>query len=127
MDQKIVGIVGAIAGLATLDATQGAATAAPNPEGLTGARSFAELLDPIPNALAMLRAADAAAASRAQDEASQNPDVKLAQYYYHHHHHHHRYYRYYHHHHHHHHLYIRPLPRYFYHHHHHHHHHHHYY
>ena len=113
MDQKIVGIVGAIAGLAALDATQGAATAAPSPEGIPSAKSFAELLDPIPNALAMLRAVDTAAATRSQDEASQNADVKLAQY----HHHHHRY----HHHHHHHHLYIRRIPRRYYHHHHHHH------
>ena len=85
MDQKIVGIVGAIAGLAALDATQGAATAAPNPEGVPSAKSFADLLDPIPNALAMLRAVDAAAATRSQDEAGQTADVKLAQWHHHHH------------------------------------------
>ncbi|MBO0755717.1 MAG: hypothetical protein J2P54_07635 [Bradyrhizobiaceae bacterium] len=125
MDQKIVGIVGAVAGLASLDATQGAATAAPNPQGFSDAKSYAELLDPIPNALTRLRAADAAAASAAQTEnAGELSGVELAQYYYrhhHHHHHHHRYFRYYyhHHHHHHHHWWWR--------HHHHHHHHHHYY
>jgi hypothetical protein len=104
MDQKIVGIVGAIAGLASLDATQGAATAAPNPDALKGAQSFAELLNPIPNALAMLQAADTAAASQApaRDQAKQSTDVRVAEY--HHHHHHHRYVkprRHHHHHHHH--------------------------
>jgi hypothetical protein len=87
MDQKIVGIVGAIAGLASLGATQSTATATPNPEALKGAQSFAELLDPIPNALAMLRAADRIAP--AQNQAEPTADVKVAQN--HHHHHHHRY------------------------------------
>lgn len=115
MDQKIVGIVGAVAGLAALDTTQGAATAAPSPQGFSDAKSYAELLDPIPNALALLRDADAARA--AQNEKASG--VELVQYWrhHHHHHHHHRYFRYYHHHHHHH------WWRY----HHHHHHHHHYY
>jgi hypothetical protein len=102
MDQKIVGIVGAIAGLATLGATQGTATATPNPEALKGAQSFAGLLDPIPNALAMLRAADSTAP---RNQAEQTTDVRVAQN--HHHHHHHRYVkpkrRHHHHHHHHHH------------------------
>ena len=106
MDQKIVGIVGAIAGLASLDATQGAATAAPNPDALKAPQSFAELLNPIPNAVAMLRAADAAAASSTPtgDEAEQRPGVKVAENYRHHHHHH-RYVRPRRHHHHHHHHY----------------------
>ena len=88
MDKKIVGIVGAISGLASLDTAQAAAVAGPNAPGLLGARSYAELLDPIPNALALLwevEAADAARARRASD-----PDVKLAA---HHHHHHHRWYQ----------------------------------
>ena len=101
MDQKIVGIVGAIAGLVSLDAAQGTATAMPNPEAPKGARSFAELLDPIPNALAMLRAADSTAP---RNQAEQTTDVRVAQN--HHHHHHHRYVkpkrRHHHHHHHHH-------------------------
>jgi hypothetical protein len=120
VDQKIVGIVGAVAGLASLDATQGAATAAPNPQGLSSAKSYAELLDPIPNALAVLRAADAAAASAAQTQTpGEVSGVELAQYYYHHHHHHHHHHRYFRHHHHHNWWWRR-------HHHHHHHHHHHY-
>jgi hypothetical protein len=118
MDQKIVGIVGAVAGLASLDATQGVANASPNPQGLTEAKSYAELLDPIPNALATLRAADVAATGQ-KDEARTSGDVRLA-YHHHHHHHHHRFY----HHHHHHHWW---RPRRYHHHHHHHHHHHRYY
>jgi hypothetical protein len=97
VDQKIFGIVGAVAGLASLDATQSAATAAPNPQAFSNAKSYAELLDPIPNALALLRATDAAAQTQNASEVS---GVELAQY--HHHHHHHRYFRHHHHHHHHH-------------------------
>lgn len=96
MDQKIVGIVGAIAGLASLDATQGAANAAPNPDALKGAQSYAELLNPIPNALATLRAADSDAA-----RTQVSKDVRVAAD--HHHHHHHRYVKPKHRHHHHHH------------------------
>jgi hypothetical protein len=102
VDQKIVGIVGAVAGLASLDATQSVATATPNPQVFSNAKSYAELLDPIPNALVLLRAADAAAASTAQTQnADEVSGVELAQYYHHHHHHHHhRYFRHHHHHHH---------------------------
>jgi len=116
MDKKIVGVVGVISGLASFDGAQAATEALPNTNELPAARSYAELLDPIPNALALLMALDAAQASAGlADPQAQSPDVKLAQYYHHHHHHHHHhhYRRYYHHHHHHH----------YYHHHHHHHHH----
>ena len=100
MDKRVVGVIGAITGQASLDgAAQAAAPATPNPDAMN-ARSFAQLLDPIPNAVAMLQAADAAAAAR--DGAVQD-DVQVAQVYVvpHHHHHHHRYRRYHHHHHHH--------------------------
>jgi hypothetical protein len=109
MDKRIVGLAGVISGLASLDGAQAAAIAAPNADGPPTARSYADLLDPIPNALALLRAADAAAvAGGLAQSAGTNPDVKLAYYHHHHHHwyyhHHHRYWRrYYHHHHHHHH------------------------
>ena len=61
---KVVGIVGAVSGLAALDGAQAAALNAPNTTGLTAAKSYAELLEPIPNALAVLRAVDAAEADR---------------------------------------------------------------
>jgi hypothetical protein len=94
MDKKLVGAIGAIAGLATLD-TSAQATPAAAPAQPQGAKSFAELLDPIPNAVAALRAADAAA----REQGVQDPagEVQVAGYR---HHHHHRY-RYHHHHHHH--------------------------
>jgi len=96
MDKKIASVVGAVAGLATLDtAAQATTGATPAPGELNGAQSFAELLEPIPNALALLRAADAAAA-RTETVGQAGPDVQVAQY----HHHHHRYYRHHHHHHH---------------------------
>jgi hypothetical protein len=118
MDKKIVGVIGAISGLAALDsAAQATPTAQPTPD-LMNARSFAELLDPIPNAVAALRASDAAArAAQEQAVGEVNGDVQLAGY-----HHHHR--RFYHHHHHHHHRVIRRFLRHVIPHHHHHHHHH---
>jgi hypothetical protein len=107
MDKKIAGLVGAISSIAAMTAVQAAPS--PNVTEVSSARSYAELLQPIPNAVALLQAAKAADAERAKTETEQGSNVKLA-WHHHHHHHHHRY----HHHHHHHHRY-----------HHHHHHHHH--
>jgi hypothetical protein len=117
VDKKIAGLMGAVSALATMTAVE--AARAQYVTEVLSARSYAELLQPIPNAVALLMAADEADAARAKGEAEQNPNVKLAQYYYgyehHHHHHHHHHHRWYHHHHHH---------RWYYRHHHHHHHHH---
>jgi G3E family GTPase len=117
MDKKIAGLLGAMASIGALNSAQAAPSL--NPTDILQANSFAELLEPIPDAAARLKAVDA---SQAQDVGH----VQLAQYYYHHHHHHH---------HHHHGFYRRYdepevviVPRYrrpYYHHHHHHHHHHH--
>ena len=87
MDKKIAGLLGAAAALSTLGAAQ--ATAAPAVDQMAGARSYAELLEPVPNAAEQLKA----------DEAAQG-EVQLAQLYiyrdrYRHHHHHHHHYRYY--------------------------------
>lgn len=104
MDKKIAGLLGAAAAVATVGGAN--ATEAPgtpqNP-----ATSYRELLNPVPNAVAALKADDT------QRTNSSQPDVKLAQYHHHHHHHHHGHYyaprvrivppRHYHHHHHHHH------------------------
>jgi hypothetical protein len=113
MDKKIAGLVGAISALAPVNAVE--AVQAREVTEVLNARSYAELLQPIPNAVALLMAADAVNVARAKGEAEQNPNVKLAQYGYDHHHHHHHHHRWYHHHHHH---------RWYYRHHHHHHHHH---
>jgi len=119
MDKKIVGVIGAVAGLAALDsAAQATPVAQPAPD--LNARSFADLLDPIPNAVAALRASDAAASREAQEHTANGPngDVQVAGW-----HHHHR--RWHHHHHHHHHRVIRRIIRHIEHRNHHHHHHHH--
>jgi len=102
---KVVGIVGAVSGLAALDGAQAAGLESPNTTGLTPAQTYAELLEPIPNALAVLRAVDAAEAARSVQETATDADVTLVQYHDHHHrwrhhHHHNRWWRRHHHHHH---------------------------
>jgi hypothetical protein len=113
MDKKIAGLLGAVATLGTFTAAE--AAPAPTPADVLRADSYADLLEPIPNAVAMLQAVDQSTPAPATE------NVQLAQFY-HHHHHHHSFYR-------HHHSYYPPVvvvPRYRrYHHHHHHHHHHH--
>jgi hypothetical protein len=112
MDKKIVGLAGAMTSLASMHAAEAALVQ--NDTEIMNPRSYSELLQPIPNAVTLLKAVDRANAARAEAEAKRKP--RLAQYYYHHHHHHHHsyYYRrpyYYHHHHHHHHSYY---PYYYY-------------
>jgi hypothetical protein len=94
LDKKIVGLVGAITALAVPQALQAKTTAAPTASEVLRVQSYGELLDPIPNAAALLRVADAAPPS------SQPAGVQVAQYHHHHHHHHHHWWRRYHHHHH---------------------------
>jgi hypothetical protein len=86
MDKKIVGVIGAITGLAVIDQAQAAPAATPAPD-TTSARSYAALLDPIPNAVAALRAADAAAAG---GEERQMQMAGMKHHHHSHHHHHHR-------------------------------------
>jgi hypothetical protein len=107
MDKKIAGLLGAAAAVATVGGAQASTAPAQAPNDPLTARSYADLLTPIPNAT------EALIADNARLEAKPSEGVQLAQY--HHHHHHHGYHRYYHHHHHHHHGYYRH-----YHHHHHH-------
>jgi hypothetical protein len=122
MDKKTVGLIGAVAGLATIGSAQAAITPAPDPAPALQASSYADLLAPVADAAALLKADDA---TRWRAPAPAPGDVRDAQYYYygpyyspyyyypynyyyprpyyyHHHHHHHRYYRrpYRHHHHH---------------------------
>ena len=106
MDKKIAGLLGAVAALGTV----GVAQASPAPTGgqpdALQANSYADLLQPIPNAAALLTAIDEGAPNSLAEA-----KVQLAQM--HHHHHHHSYSR----------RVVVKRPR---HHHHHHHHHHHY-
>ena len=114
MDKKIAGLLGAVASLGAFNAA--GASPAPAPTDVLQANSFADLLEPIPNAGALLQAIDESA------PASAGENVQLAQFYHHHHHHHHHHsfyrryaprvivvprYRRYHHHHHHHHSFYR--------------------
>jgi hypothetical protein len=119
MERKIAGLLGAVAALGTLNAAQ--AAPAPAQTDVLQANSYADLLEPIPDAAATLRAVDQRAPAR---EAEAN--VQVAQFYHHHHHHHHHH-GYWHHHHHGYYgprVYVEPRRRWRYHHHHHHHHHH---
>jgi hypothetical protein len=116
MEKKIAGLLGAMATLGAFNAAEAAPIPSPAPTDILRANSFADLLEPIPNAAALLQAVDESRPSASADE-----NVQLAQYYHHHHHHHHsqyrryydeprviivprryRYYRHHHHHHHHH-------------------------
>ncbi|MGB7974840.1 MAG: hypothetical protein WCF81_10945 [Roseiarcus sp.] len=99
MDKTIMGLLGGASALALLGGSQ--ASAAPPVDEvnvLQPALSFAELLDPIPNAEKVLRAED----ERTGTVASEEKPMVMAQYYHHHHHHH---YHHHHHHYHHHHYY----------------------
>ncbi len=112
-------MLGLLGGASALAIVGGCASASASPvseaSGLKPAQSYAELLDPIPNAVDTLRTVEQTAPE------ARSGAIQLAQYYYgypHHHHHHH----------HHHHGYVyRYFRPHVYHHHHHHHHHHHYY
>jgi hypothetical protein len=83
MDKKIAGLLGAVAALGTLNASQ-AAPASPATDVLQ-ANSYADLLQPISNASATLKAVD-----ENTPVASAEARVQVAQMHHHHHHHHHR-------------------------------------
>jgi hypothetical protein len=88
MDKKIASLLGAVAALTSMDAAQAATTPPPNPAETMRAASYADLLTPIPNAVALLDADDAARSQRPAAEDAGG--VQVAQYHHHHHHHHHR-------------------------------------
>jgi hypothetical protein len=58
MDKKIAGLLGAVGALASLDTAQ--ATIPTDSTTMLKAQSYADLLNPIPNAAAILKAADEA-------------------------------------------------------------------
>lgn len=104
MDKTVIGLVAAIGAIAPLTSAQ-ASTQAADLGAAMEVSSFADLLQPIPNALAILKASDE------QETANPAEGVQVAQlvvhtYHHHHHHHvyvyrhHHHHYRYHHHHHH---------------------------
>ncbi|OYY03459.1 MAG: hypothetical protein B7Y73_06750 [Acidocella sp. 35-58-6] len=118
MEKKTAGLLGALAGLATLGSAQAATNYEPNAADALRVSSYAELLTPIPNAVALLKASDALLLKQANERKAAG--VQLAQDYYnqendHHHHHNHHHHQEY--------LPPPPPPPYYPHHHHHHHHH----
>jgi len=84
MGKKIAGLLGAMATLGAFGAAQAAPTPSPAPTDVLRANSFAELLQPIPNAAEVLQAVDETGPAASADE-----NIQLAQYHHHHHHHHH--------------------------------------
>jgi hypothetical protein len=107
MDKRIAGLIGAAAALTTAHSAAAAAPTTSELAHLQQPKSYAELLQPIPNAVTVLKSDD-------QSRAVSGP-VERVGYYHHHHHHHHGYSRGY---------YGGYAPRRYHHHHHHHHHHH---
>ncbi len=106
MDKTIIGLVGAASALALANGA-GPTSALAGPTPFAPAQSYAELLDPIPDAISQATTPEADAGGVLA------PSVQLADYHHHYYHHHHYHHHHYHHHHYHHHHY-------------HHHHHHHY-
>jgi hypothetical protein len=78
MDKKIAGLLGAVAAVSTMTGAQ-AATQPASTSGALQASSYADLLAPVPNAVAALNADNAALA-----QVSPVEGVKLAQYHHHH-------------------------------------------
>jgi hypothetical protein len=98
MDKRLAGLLGAAAALGALSTAQAAPAPATEPSDVLQANSYADLLQPIPNAAATLKVIDEGTLT-----ASAEPRVQLAQMHHHHHHHHHHHFRRHRHHHHHHH------------------------
>ena len=92
MDKTLVGVLAAIGAIVPMAGAQAAVTPA-DVERAMNAGSFAELLQSVPNAPAILKAADE------QRAATKGDEVQVA--WHHHHHHHHHWYHHHHHHHHH--------------------------
>jgi hypothetical protein len=100
MDKTLAGLIGAAGLLAT--SAQAAMAAPVTLSDAMQVQSYTDLLKPIPNATALLKASDEAQAGIAEAGADEAKITQVQWWYYrryHHHHHHHRYY--YHHHHHH--------------------------
>jgi hypothetical protein len=102
MDKTVAGLLGAVTALAVTPSQ----AAAPTPLGADAAmhaHSYADLLKPIPNALALLKASATAEARASVGAPAPEGEATLQDVqYHHHHHHHHRFFRrrFYHHHHH---------------------------
>jgi hypothetical protein len=74
MGKKIAGLLGAMATLGAFNAAQAAPMPSPAPSDILRANSFADLLNPIPNAAALLQAVD-----ESGPVSSANENVQLVQ------------------------------------------------
>jgi hypothetical protein len=83
MEKKIAGLLGAMATLGAFGVAEAAPIPSPAPTDVLRANSFADLLEPIPNAAALLQAVDESAPAP-----SAHDNIQLAQFHHHHHHHH---------------------------------------
>ena len=109
MDKKIAGLLGAAAALATVGGANAATEVQGTPQN--PATAYRELLNPVPNAVAALKADDARREAEARNVKTAQISVQLGHHHHHHHHHgvrirvghhHHHHVRHHHHHHHHH-------------------------
>jgi hypothetical protein len=82
MNRKVTALLGGAAALATLNAAQAAVPTARDPATTMNVHSYAELLNPVPDASALLIADDLARAQQPQGR------LQLAEHHHHHHHHH---------------------------------------
>ena len=73
MGKKIAGLLGAMVTLGALNAAEAAPMPSPAPTDVLRANSFADLLEPIPNAVALLQAVD-----ESGPVSSANENIQLA-------------------------------------------------
>jgi hypothetical protein len=81
MDKTTAGLLGAVATLATIGVAQASTPPEPNPSEFMQAGSYADLLAPVQNATALIKADDAIQAERDryQDDVDRTPEnVRLA-------------------------------------------------
>jgi hypothetical protein len=81
LERKIAGLLGAVAALGTFGSAQ--AATAPTPSAVLQANSYADLLEPIPNAGALLLAID----EQRPVAESRTGEFQVAAHHHHHHHH----------------------------------------
>jgi len=85
MDKKIAGLLGAAAALTTVTAAQAAAPVAPN----AAPTSYRELLDPVTDAVPLLKADNSRLAQTDRIQTAETVIIKKKDHHHHHHHHHH--------------------------------------
>ena len=89
---NVVGLIGAVTALSAAGASQAATQAPVTAETLLDVGSYADLLKPIPNSLALLREVNAARA-REGERGGQDAEAAVLEVHFHHHHHHHHFFR----------------------------------